>query len=90
MDTDENDLLFTNTFIPAPELQSEVLSENSSEFRRYYERERSINEEKRLRESIEKAYADAKAALDQFVSSETSSLYLLAAKVPGRSEYANI
>lgn len=54
MDTDENDLLFTNTFIPAPELQSEVLSENSSEFRRYYERERSINEEKRLRESIEK------------------------------------
>lgn len=54
MEADENDLLFTNTFVPVPELQSEVLSENASEFRRYYERERSINEERRLRDSIER------------------------------------
>jgi hypothetical protein len=54
MNTDENDLLFTNTFVPVPELESEVLSENASEFRRYYERERSINEEGRLRDSIER------------------------------------
>ncbi len=31
-----------------------------------------LDEQVKLRESIEKAYADAKAALDQFVSSETS------------------
>ena len=54
MESDENDLLFTNTFLQSPELQSEVLSENSSEFRKYYERERSINEDRRLRESIER------------------------------------
>jgi hypothetical protein len=54
MDADENDLLYTNTFIPAPELNTEVLSENSSEFKRYYERERSINEERRLRDSMER------------------------------------
>jgi hypothetical protein len=54
MDADENDLLYTNTFIPAPELNTEVASENSSEFKRYYERERSINEEKRLRDSMER------------------------------------
>lgn len=53
MDTDENDLLFTNSFIPIPDMQSE-LSQNSNEFRRYYERERSINEERRLRDSIER------------------------------------
>ena len=54
MEGDENDLLFTNTFLQSPELQSEVLSEKSSEFRKYYERERSINEDRRLRDSIER------------------------------------
>lgn len=54
MESDENDLLFTNTFLRSPELQSEILSENSSEFRKYYERERSINEDRRLRDSIER------------------------------------
>ena len=54
MDTDENDLLFTNTFVPTPELDSEVLSDNSSEFRKFYEREQSLTEERRLRDSIER------------------------------------
>jgi len=54
MEGDENDLLFTNTFLQSPELQSEVLSEKSNEFRKYYERERSINEDRRLRDSIER------------------------------------
>lgn len=51
---DENDLLYTNTFIPTPELEAEISSQKSNEFRRYYERERSINEERRLRDSIER------------------------------------
>jgi hypothetical protein len=54
MDIDENDLLATNTFVPVPELKSEVSSENSYEFKRYYERERSLNEDRRLRDSIDR------------------------------------
>ena len=54
MDADENDLLFTNSFIPVPELDTEILSEHSSEFRKYYEREKSLNEERRLRDSIDR------------------------------------
>jgi len=54
MDIDENDLLATNTFVPIPELKGEVSSENSYEFKRYYERERSLNEERRLRDSIDR------------------------------------
>lgn len=54
MDIDENDLLATNTFVPIPELKGEVSSENSYDFKRYYERERSLNEERRLRDSIDR------------------------------------
>jgi len=54
MDIDENDLLATNTFVPIPELKGEVSSENSYEFKRYYEKERSLNEERRLRDSIDR------------------------------------
>ena len=44
MDPDENDLLYTNTYVPTPELEAEISSQKSNEFRRYYEREKSINE----------------------------------------------
>jgi hypothetical protein len=54
MDIDENDLLYSNTFVPVPELSNEVSSDNNSEFKKYYEKERSINEEKKLRDSIER------------------------------------
>jgi hypothetical protein len=54
MDPDENDLLYTNTYVPTPELEAEISSQKSNEFRRYYEREKSINEERRLRDSIER------------------------------------
>ena len=51
---DENDLLYSNSFIPVPELSNEVSADSNSEFKQYYERERSINEEKTLSDSIEK------------------------------------
>lgn len=54
MDLDENDLLYSNTFIPIPELQGEVTSQQNNEFKTFYEREKSINEEARLRDSIER------------------------------------
>jgi len=54
MDLDENDLLYSNTFVPTPELEGEVTSQQNSEFKTFYEREKSINEEARLRDSIER------------------------------------
>lgn len=54
MDLDENDLLYSNTFIPTPELNDEVMSQQNNEFKTFYEKEQSINEEKRLRDSIER------------------------------------
>ena len=54
MDLDENDLLYSNTFVPIPELQGEVTSQQNNEFKTFYEREKSINEEARLRDSIER------------------------------------
>lgn len=54
MDLDENDLLYSNTFIPMPELDNEITSEQNNEFKTFYEKEKSINEEARLRDSIEK------------------------------------
>lgn len=36
---DENDLLFTNTFVPTPQLAGEVSSESNDEFKKYYESE---------------------------------------------------
>lgn len=52
MDLDENDLLFTNSFVSQPELTGEVTSDANSEFRKFYERERSINEERRLKDNM--------------------------------------
>jgi hypothetical protein len=54
MDGDENDLLYSNSFIPTPEVSNEISSQMNTEFRNYYERERSINEERKLRDSIDK------------------------------------
>ena len=54
MNLDENDLLYSNTFVPTPELQGEVTSQQNNEFKTFYEREKSINEEARLRDSIER------------------------------------
>lgn len=51
---DENDLLYSNSFVPIPELSNEVSADSNSEFKQYYEKERSINEEKKLRDSIER------------------------------------
>lgn len=54
MDIDENDLLFSNQFIPYPEVEKDISSQSNEEFQKFYERERSLQEEKRLRESVDK------------------------------------
>lgn len=54
MDVDENDILYSNTFISKPELNNEVSYESNDEFRKYYKKEKSINEEKKIRESFDK------------------------------------
>ena len=33
MDLDENDLIYSNTFIPTPELNAEVMSQQNNEFK---------------------------------------------------------
>lgn len=52
MDFDENDLLYSNSFIPQPELTEEVTSDATSEFRKFYEKEKSINEERRMKDNM--------------------------------------
>ena len=54
MDVDENDLLYSNVFIPQPELDAEVSSGSNDEFKKFYKKEQSINEEKRLRDSLDR------------------------------------
>ena len=54
MDIDENDLLYSNVFIPQPELNTEVLPGSNDEFKKFYKKEQSINEEKRLRDSLDR------------------------------------
>ena len=44
MDIDENDLLYSNVFIPQPELNTEVLPGSNDEFKKFYKKEQSINE----------------------------------------------
>jgi len=53
MDIDENDILYTNTFVSNQE-STEVPTEYNNEFKKYYENEREKLEETRLRESIER------------------------------------
>lgn len=54
MDTDENDLLFSNQYVPYPEVEKEVPSQSNDEFKKFYQRETTLQEEKRLRESVDK------------------------------------
>ena len=54
MDLDENDLLYSNVFIPSPELDGEIMSQQNDDFKSFYEKEQSLNEEKKLRDSIER------------------------------------
>ena len=54
MDVDENDLLFSNQYIPYPELEKEVSSQSNEEFKNFYEKEQSLQEEKNIRENLDK------------------------------------
>lgn len=54
MDIDENDLLFSNQFIPYPNVEKEVSSQSNEEFKKFYEKEQSLQEEKTIRENLEK------------------------------------
>ena len=49
---DENDILSTNTFIRAPELEGE-LRDSNEEFRKYYDMELSKKEEALMRSSAD-------------------------------------
>uniref|UniRef100_A0A6C0E4A2 Uncharacterized protein n=1 Tax=viral metagenome TaxID=1070528 RepID=A0A6C0E4A2_9ZZZZ len=54
MDGDENDILSTNKFIASPELQQELSSDASEEFKKYYEAEMRKASESKLRDSIDR------------------------------------
>jgi hypothetical protein len=54
MDGDENDLLSTNQFIKAPELDLDISSDASEEFRKFYKSEMSRVTESRLKESFDR------------------------------------
>lgn len=54
MDIDENDLLYSNVFIPKPDLNNEVSSESNEEFQKFYKREESLKEEQKLRETLDR------------------------------------
>ena len=54
MDVDENDLLFSNQYVPYPELEKEVSSQSNEEFKKFYEKEQSLQEEKTISENLEK------------------------------------
>lgn len=54
MDIDENDLLFSNQYIPYPELEKEVSSQANEEFKKFYEKEKQLQEEKNIRENLDK------------------------------------
>ena len=49
MDLDENDLLYSNTYIPSPELTGEVSLEANEEFKKFYKKELDKSEERKLR-----------------------------------------
>ena len=54
MDIDENDLLYSNVFIPEPDLNNEVSSESNEEFKKFYKREESLKEEQKLKETLDR------------------------------------
>jgi hypothetical protein len=51
---DENDLLATNQFIKEPELDKEIPDEFNEEFRKYYKSEIEKQEEKKIRENVDR------------------------------------
>lgn len=55
MDIDENDMLLTNQFIPQPDINSEVPDEFNEEFQKYYKTQIAKDEEKKLRDSLERS-----------------------------------
>lgn len=54
MDIDENDLLFSNEYIPYPELEKEVSSQSNEEFKKFYEKEQQLQEKQNIRENLDK------------------------------------
>jgi hypothetical protein len=54
MNIDENDLLYTNNFIPQPELTGEVPPEFNEEFKKYYENELQKQQEQQLKTDVER------------------------------------
>jgi hypothetical protein len=54
MDIDENDLLFSNEYIPYPEINKEITSESNQEFKKFYEKETLLQEEQKIRENLER------------------------------------
>ena len=73
MDVDENDLLYSNVFIPQPELDAEVSPGSNQEFKKFYKKEQSINEEKRLRDSL-----DRMSVRSMYLSEENDNSNLMA------------
>ena len=54
MDIEENDLVYSNVFIPQPELNTEVSNESNEEFKKFYKQEESLNKEKKLRDTLDR------------------------------------
>lgn len=52
MDIDENDLLFTNTFIKEPELSTEIPKEFNDEFSKYYKEQQELQYNNKLKNSL--------------------------------------
>jgi hypothetical protein len=54
MDFDENDLLYSNSFISEPELTNEIGDDFNNEFKTFYKNEQQIIEKRKLKESIDR------------------------------------
>jgi hypothetical protein len=54
MDFDENDLLYSNSFISEPDLTNEIGDDFNNEFKTFYKKEQQLNEKKKLKESIDR------------------------------------
>jgi hypothetical protein len=54
MDIDENDLLYSNVFIPKPELNTEISNESNEEFKKFYKQEESLNKERKLKDTLDR------------------------------------
>ena len=54
MDFDENDLLYSNSFISEPDLTNEIGDDFNNEFKTFYKNEQQSNEKKKLKESLDR------------------------------------